>query len=219
MVESRSVQRRPIEDRWSRDAIEGITATPWSTRTVKPAQRSMLGDAVDEHLPLEEITAPVPRRLKITIQTVRKYGLTDGCPQCDHIKAFNETKNGLGHTEKCRKRILEDMAKTTEGAARLHDDEVRINRGLAEAVRIGDKTRAAELPLPLEDAHDAAINPEPKWSEKEYMEQLHRQPEYLEELRRHQSESSPAHKSSRKRGGGRGPMTTLRSPGRHRSPC
>ena len=168
-MESRSVQRRPMEDRWSRDGIEGITATPWSTRAVGPAQKSSLKDAVDEHPALEETAAPIPRRLKITLHTIRKYGLTDGCPQCDHIKAFNESKNGLGHTEKCRERIINDMAKTPEGVARIRDTEVRINRGLAEAVRAGDRTRDHNVMEPLADAPSAEAVAGPKWSEKEYL--------------------------------------------------
>ena len=77
--------------------------------------------------------------MKITLQTLREYKLTEGCPQCEHVKSFGETKPGLAHTEICRKRILEAMINSTEGKAKVDRHEERIDRAISERIRVSDE--------------------------------------------------------------------------------
>ena len=84
------------------------------------------------HEPLEDNGPPSARRLKITKFVISKYGYTEGCPQCIHCEAFGEHKQGLAHTERCRERIVKAMRSTTEGAARLEDIRVRLERSGAQ---------------------------------------------------------------------------------------
>ena len=63
---------------------------------------------------------------------LKEFGTSQNCPQCEHIRAFAEAKPGLGHTEACRKRLMEDMAATEAGRTRLETLENRINRAIAE---------------------------------------------------------------------------------------
>ena len=46
----------------------------------------------------------------------------------------NEIKAGIAHSEVCRKRIMTAIAATTRWAARLENEELRINRALAERI-------------------------------------------------------------------------------------
>ena len=78
------------------------------------------------------------------MKTLRDHGTTDGCQQCTHVRAFDEAKPGLGHSDACRKRLLEAMASTAEGAARIQRDETRLNRVLAEHVEAGDRRLTAD---------------------------------------------------------------------------
>ena len=143
MVESRAVTRRPMDDRWKGELVESITDTPWTTRTRAPAVRVELGDAVDAH-PAHPVQPSLPRRLKITMKMLRQHGTTDGCTQCEHIRAFSEHKAGVQHSEKCRKRIAESLAATEDGADRLARSELRINRGIEAASR-PDEPRGGEV--------------------------------------------------------------------------
>ena len=106
IVESRAIQRRPLEDRWKVEELKAVSATPWSLRSVEKPSVIDFGIEKEKHdLPSE--SAPiVPRRLKITMGTLREFGYTDGCRQCDHIRAFGEVKGGIPHGERCRTRIV-----------------------------------------------------------------------------------------------------------------
>ncbi len=54
----------------------------------------------------------MPRRLKITKKVLEEYGYTEFCEQCIHIRTFGEAKPRMPHSEECRKRIMETMARS-----------------------------------------------------------------------------------------------------------
>ncbi len=142
VVDSRSVQRLPLQDRWDAEKLKAITSMPWSLRT-RTAPSVEFGEPVEKDPKPKDDAPPVARRLKITKETLRKYGFTQGCRQCEHIKAFSEAKAGLPHGEVCRARIVEDMKKDDQGAARVRDTQERIDRSIAERIRLDDERRAA----------------------------------------------------------------------------
>ena len=178
VVESRAIQRKPMQDRWSAEDVESITSTPWTMRTREQARRVPLGEEVDKHKTGEDDKIPIPRRLKITKHTLAKYGTTEGCPQCEHIKAFGEHKGGLSHTEKCRERIVKAMQETVEGAAKLQETEDRINRGIARTIEHQDKGPEPAIE-PEASGERRADHPEisgewPEWKIKYLRESLER---------------------------------------------
>ena len=67
---------------------------------MRTAQRVEFGDPVERALKADEPVAANPRRLKITMGTLREHGYIANCRQCDHIQAFNERKGGLAHSVK-----------------------------------------------------------------------------------------------------------------------
>ena len=128
-----------------------------------------LGDAVEKHPPHEPDAPPLPRRFKITMQTLKEYGTTAGCKQCEHFKAFGETKSGLGHSEACRKRITEAMIATEHGAARVRDADERIDRAISERVRVAHESNVSgHVPATSGTAHGSGpghggADPKPDW--------------------------------------------------------
>ena len=84
--------------------------------------------------------------MKITLQTLRHYKLAGGCPQCERVKNFGETKPGLTHTEAYRKRILEAIVQSTEGKAKVDRHEERIDRAIAERIRVSDEAQVSATP-------------------------------------------------------------------------
>ena len=115
-----------------------ITVTPWSLRAVKSPDRIELGEEVEKHANVEEESLANPRRLKITMKTLKDYGTSEGCPQCTHIKALVEAKNGLPHSEACRKRIVEAMRATAAGTERLTRHDLRTDRQIARQIEAED---------------------------------------------------------------------------------
>ncbi len=151
VIKARSILRRPFADRWRAEDLKGINVTPWSTRTIKEPTHVELGPEVEPHPQPEPEIAVNPRRLKITLKTLEQYGTTDGCQQCSHVRAFRETKPGLPHTERCRKRIIEAMQATDEGAIRVQRHEQRmmrhneeVNQRLADHLEDADRALSGE---------------------------------------------------------------------------
>ena len=74
VVEVYAFQRLPLDERWSREQLEAVTATPWnwksSTDPQGPGRAPMLDEPVAEHEP----RAPNP--MHITMEDLENYGFT-----------------------------------------------------------------------------------------------------------------------------------------------
>ena len=77
-----------------------------------------------------------PKRVYIKKEDVVEHGATAGCPGC---RAARLGQTAQGHTEECRRRITEEMAKTDQGKRRLEQAEERA--GEEGELEEGDKTR------------------------------------------------------------------------------
>ena len=120
--ESRALQRKPILERWDPEKPADIKVTPWSMRITEAAVKVAMGAEVDGQPPPVPDAAPEARRVKITMKVLQEFGYTESCKQCDHIRAFNEHKAGIAHSEVCRKRIMTAIAAATRGAARFENE-------------------------------------------------------------------------------------------------
>ena len=66
------------------------------------------------------------RRMKITKKVLEKTGFTEGCEGCRYMQAGMDEQRE--HSEKCRQRIEEELAKTEEGQRRIKAQESRNRR-------------------------------------------------------------------------------------------
>ena len=132
LIQTRGILRRPLGDRWDPAALGRITTSPWSTRDQQAPARVELGEPVERHAAPAPEAPSNPRRFKITMKVLEDHGTSDGCAQCSHIRSFGEAKPGLPHSEACRKRIVESVRGTSEGAARLERRDVEIDRAIAQ---------------------------------------------------------------------------------------
>ena len=78
------------------------------------------------------------QRERITKQDIDQFGATIGCPGCNAIR---DKKRRQAHSDRCRRRIEENLRKTPHGAERLNRREEVINEALAEEVRKGEQRR------------------------------------------------------------------------------
>ncbi len=162
ITKARALTARPFQDRWDAEKLASIVVTPWSTRKREDAVRSNLGAEVPREEPPRNAPTSNPRRLKITKQMLLdpRVGASEDCPQCRHFRTFGEIKDGLGHSEKCRKRILEALAGTADGMAKLARHEERIDRAIAERIQDADEQQQAEQEsAPRPDAGPEAAGP------------------------------------------------------------
>ena len=131
VLRTRTVRRRPEEQRWTSDCLDMVGGLPW-----KPNPSDDLGGevmpAIDMPMaePEVEIRRPeycegeiVPRRLYLRTRDFKEHGGTRGCKGCI---AMARGGKGVPHTEACRKRMTEAIAETDEGRERAKAAEARI---------------------------------------------------------------------------------------------
>jgi hypothetical protein len=116
---TRTVRRRPVEERWSAAEIEQIKGVPWERRGL-PAE----GDVLDPRGGIERLPEVLPETEKEEIKNelvmprsfytkrddYEKHGYTRGCPGC---RALLTGKSTQKHSVQCRERMAKEM----------HDDE------------------------------------------------------------------------------------------------
>ena len=143
---TRTVSRKPAEHRWDAKNLVMVGGTPWAP-TPGDAANDEAMPAVE--IPMEvdnpEVARPpaeeeevVPRRLYIKAQDVEEHGYTAGCKGC---VAVLRGGRGVPHSEACRKRLTELIAKSDKGRERKEAAEKRRNEYLAKVIENSDKKR------------------------------------------------------------------------------
>ena len=110
---------KEIDMRYSDYVIQGARSSPTEVRPATPSATIPApgGD-------------PVPRRAKLNPSDFERHGFTVGCPGCEQIRLGSPTRKN--HTEAYRKRIEEELGKTSEGQDRLGRAKDRLDTRVAE---------------------------------------------------------------------------------------
>ncbi len=163
LATSRSLMRRPMDNRWSAEAMSKITATPWSERDRSaPGVRFEQPADGSAEAPRREV-ASVPKQFRINLSDLREHGFTEGCEQCRHNEVYKKSKGGLQHSEACRKRLLRAIAQTPHGRARIDAYEEKVDQAIADRIEAEDVAQAppTESPQPREPLPHAEGSAEP----------------------------------------------------------
>ena len=130
VVQARTIMTLPNAQKWSKDDIAAMQATPANLH------ESRKPDVVfQEHVTQlrEEASKPrIARRVYIRASDIRQYGYTSGCPRCEHEMRYGPGRTAVSHSERCRTRIMEELAKSEAGKIRLGDAATRLDRSVAE---------------------------------------------------------------------------------------
>ena len=81
-----------------------------------------------------EIKQSLARRIYIRQSDYEAHGLTDHCPRCEHTKRYGPGRTTKPHSQECRDRIVEELAKTPEGQARIKSATERAEKSVAEHI-------------------------------------------------------------------------------------
>ena len=112
---TRTMRRKPEEERWSADNLELVSGIPWRTGP----EEEGYGEAM--RLDLETLDKdynvrsdardelPAPRRIYISREDLRQYGYTKACLGCISVLKNLPRQN---HIEGCRKRLEKELAGT-----------------------------------------------------------------------------------------------------------
>ena len=111
VVRARSVQAFPVEQLWSKEAVDRVKGMPWaptSTLTqntyLRPSIPAPAEGADDER-------HWIPRGPPVRPRHLEKFGFSSNCRKCIHIRTGDGSQPTLGHSQTCRKRIFAEVAK------------------------------------------------------------------------------------------------------------
>ena len=149
VVKAKNVRRLPVSQRWSADDIDDLKGLPWQPRAKEDGSFAALPGPIDLVTPpldnkmddAYERIAQEPGARSVYIRgniELKQYGYTEGCEGCRAKRANIGSRRG--HSEQCRKRIMEALNGTPQGRAALEREERRINSRLAEMVEEADNT-------------------------------------------------------------------------------
>ena len=135
---AREIRRLEPRDRWDREAINNVIGVPW--RMTDGRWSVDIPEVQVEVIPLPPLPFDGSRvqRERIIKQDIDEFGATVGCPGCNAIR---DNKRRQAHSDRCRRRIEENLKKTPHGAERLNRREEVINEALAEEVQKRDQRR------------------------------------------------------------------------------
>ena len=108
---TRTVQRKPIEDRWQETGHEMIRKAPWTEDEDKDPDEAekLVTEMTDKEKEAEKQFEPedkIPARFYIRKGDLEKHGYTANCPGC---KAALRGTTKQKHTEECRSRFMKEM--------------------------------------------------------------------------------------------------------------
>jgi hypothetical protein len=138
---TRTVQRKPYEQRWSSENLDMVAGTPWKTSGEQDKEndegvmpeivvRMEVPEAMKIDRPEANASEYVPRRVYLRSKEFDEHGFTPGCGGCNAM--MKGEKKSIHHSEECRKRMNEAMGKTEVGRKRLEEAERRGDKYLEE---------------------------------------------------------------------------------------
>ena len=139
---TRTMRRRPIEERWSAENLELVGGVPWR---MSEADKNADGEALKLEVPeavrmapeeerAEEEELVVPRNVYLKKADFEVHGYSKDCKGC---KSVLRGTARMPHSAECRKRMMEAMA----GDERIQRAEDRINEFFCKSLEKEDRKR------------------------------------------------------------------------------
>ena len=110
---TRTVRRKTLAERWTRDNLEMIGGVPWKMDKADGEDLKLEVTIMDkdyrERIREEAGRETVPRRMFIRKEDVEEHGYTVRCPGCVSILRGTARQE---HTEVCRRRLEKELGGT-----------------------------------------------------------------------------------------------------------
>ena len=89
-------------------------------------------DKSDEKQETMKDKVTMSRQVYIKATDIEQFGMTRGCPRCDHQLRYGPGRTTSQHSQACRARIMGEIAKTPLGRVRIANASKRLDRTVAE---------------------------------------------------------------------------------------
>ena len=110
---ARTFIRMIDSQKWCSEDVAKVRATPWSVHVPIEPDVVARKDPSDDRRQ-EPDAVPGSRRTYIKPSDIEKYGFTSGCRRCEDVLKSGHGETSKPHSEKCRKQIMVEIAKTPE---------------------------------------------------------------------------------------------------------
>ena len=132
-----AIQRRPLEERWGRAAVEQVSVFP---SLLQPAGALEEAEVIPKDRDVDEVPEEVtrgPSRLHISSEDLARFGFSANCPKCAKLRGGHSGR-GYRHHEACRLRIETRLRE--EEDPRMAKTDARITKAIVD---LGDPSVVA----------------------------------------------------------------------------
>ena len=140
---TRSVRRKPQDERWDESNVDMVKTSPWSSKgdteggaSETPAVAVRMRDDEYDAIKRAEPEENIPRNFYITTKNLEDHGYSAGCPGCLSI---SRGKARQAHSAACRKRF-----ESLVDAEKVQKADTRIVTYLAKQLEKADEQRVAK---------------------------------------------------------------------------
>ena len=132
--QARTIKLVPDQQKWDVELIEEVASTPYNEHAGHEHEVAFQDrpSRPEDEDPAKKIAKS--RRIYIKGEDIKAFGYTVGCPKCDHERRYGPGRTTKGHSDLCRRRIIDELMKTPEGLRRIQNADERLTRTLAEHV-------------------------------------------------------------------------------------
>ena len=136
VCKARTILLVPNYQKWCKVSVAKLTATPFQLH---------VDETQDKPAAEVEKASSEPRqarRVYMRPQDFEQFGFASGCPKCEHEMKYGPGRTTRPHSERCRSRIMVELAKTDIGKSRLGFATDRMERAVAEHIEQRDNRKA-----------------------------------------------------------------------------
>ena len=129
--------RLPDVQKFDLELIKAVNATPWSIHSTAGVEGVFAKKDVAETEVRDSIVKV--RKLYILPKDLELYGYTPGCKKCQSYLGGGKVNFTGSHSDACRTRLMNELAKSPEGAARIARIVDKADHYLADRLAEGDQ--------------------------------------------------------------------------------
>ena len=108
---ARTILIMPEANKFDRAELAKIALTPWDLHVprhdevVFKEKKEVVDDGLQDKV-------AVSRQVYIKLSDIDEFGLTRGCPRCDHQSSHGPGRTSKPHSQRCRAKTTTELAKT-----------------------------------------------------------------------------------------------------------
>ena len=164
VVRTRAVQSFPEATKWDLTALNTVVGLPWAPSGTLSHPTFTVPKADERMVEPDVVVQVIPRGITIRERHLEKFGYTETCRKCLGLQGKATTYGTLGHSKRCRERLIKEISADPVMKAEADAAEERKMRHLeieVENEESGTKRRKGEADVSESSAGKEPANADP----------------------------------------------------------